>query len=157
MGKNGFGAVRMCRGLSTSYVVRPLSSSEASEAARAWNDLADGTLDAASVQRVEQLLSEAGTAGFAAFTADKDGELYGLATARVVSHPVSGTYGEIEALMIDARLPDEAGAELASAAIEWLREGGASRIFHLRDPGAPPVFWERIGFRPEKLRYALEV
>jgi GNAT superfamily N-acetyltransferase len=147
----------MCCSLSTSYVVRPLSPSEASAAARAWNDLADGTLDAATVERVERLLSEAGTAGFVAFTADKDGELCGLATARVVPHPVSGTSGEIEALMIDARLPDDAGAELASAAIEWLRDRGASRIFHLRSPAAPPAFWERMGFRPEKLRYTLDV
>lgn len=147
----------MCRSLSVAYVVRPLLPSEACVAARAWNDLADGTLDPATVQRVEQLLSEAGTTRFAAFTADKDGELCGLATARVVSHPVNGTYGEIDALMIDARLPDEAGAELASAAIDWLRDRGVSRIVHLRNPGAPPVFWERIGFRPEKLRYALDV
>jgi GNAT superfamily N-acetyltransferase len=145
----------MCRTLSTSYAVRPLSPSEASAAARAWNELADGTLDAATVERVERLLSVAGTADFAAFTADKDGELCGLATARIHPHPVSGTTGEIEALMIDARLPDDAGAELASAAIQWLRDRGASRIFHLRDPEASPVFWERIGFRPEKRRYAL--
>jgi hypothetical protein len=143
--------------LSLSYVVRPLSPNEASAAARAWNDLADGTLDQATAERVERLLSAAGTASFAAFTADKDGELCGLATARVVAHPVTGTFGEIEALMIDARVPDEAGAELASAAIEWLRASGASRIFHLRDPAASPVFWERIGFRSEKLRYELDV
>jgi hypothetical protein len=143
--------------LPPSYVVRPLSPGEARAAARAWNDLAGGTLDAATVARIEQLLSEVGAAGFAAFTADRGGELCGLATARVAPHPLNGRYGEIEALMIDERLPDEAGAELASAAIEWLRERGASRIFHHRDPGAPPVFWERIGFRPEKLRYALDV
>jgi hypothetical protein len=143
--------------LSTFYVVRQLSPSEASAAARAWNDLADGTLEPGTVELVERLLSGAGTSSFAAFTADKDGELCGLATARVVHHPVSGIHGEIEALMIDTRVPDEAGAELASAAIEWLRARGATRVFHLRDPGASPDFWERIGFRPEKLRYALDV
>lgn len=143
--------------MATSYVVRPLSPIEASAAAQAWNDLADGTLDPATIERLEQLLSETGTAGFAAFTADKNGELCGLATARVVAHRVDETYGEIEALMIDARLPDEAGAQLASAVIEWLRQHGARRIVHLRDPAAAPVFWERIGFRPEKLRYVLDV
>jgi hypothetical protein len=143
--------------LAASYIVRPLSPTEAHAAADAWNDLADGTLDGETLQRIEQLLLEAGSDEFAAFAAVKDGQLCGVATARVASHPLSGTNGEIESLMIDERLPDEAGDELASACIKWLRARGAGQVFHLRDPATSPVFWERIGFRPEKLRYTLTV
>jgi len=57
--------------------------------------------------------------------------------------------------MIDERLPDEAGDALARHAIAWLRERGASSITHLRDPKAPASFWERLGFRPDLLRYTL--
>jgi hypothetical protein len=89
------------------------------------------------------------------FVAERDGELCGIATARLGSHPVSGTRGEIEALMIDERLPDEAGDALAHAAIQWLRAQGASTISHMRDPAAPAAFWERLGFRPEMVRYTL--
>jgi hypothetical protein len=71
------------------------------------------------------------------------------------SHPLTGKRGEIEALMIDARLPDEAGDALAHLAIQWLRERGALSISHMRDPVAPASFWERLGFRPDMLRYTL--
>ena len=142
--------------MAASYLVRPLSPAEATEGARAWNDLADGTLDPETVRRIEALLAGSGTAEFAAFGAETHGELRGLATARVVSHPVAGKHGEIEALMIDERLPDEAGAELAQLAIAWLRERGVATIWHLRDPEAPAPFWERLGFRPDLLRYTLD-
>ena len=141
--------------VTASYVVRPLSPSEASAGADAWNRLADGTIAPDLLRRIETLLSEAGTDEFSAFVADRDGELCGVATARLVSHPVSGTRGEIEALMIDDRLPDEAGDALAQAAIEWLRARGASTISHSRDPAAPSAFWERLGFRSDLVRYTL--
>jgi hypothetical protein len=137
------------------YAVRQLSTMEASEAARAWNELADGTLDAQTIAKIETLVSGSGEGGFAAFGAEADGELRGITTARVSSHPLHGKRGEIEALMIDSRLPDEAGDDLARIAIEWLREQGASSISHLRDPNAPAAFWERLGFRPDLLRYTL--
>jgi hypothetical protein len=137
------------------YVVRPLSRHEASEGARAWSDLADGTLSPETVARIETLLAESGTDDFAAFGAEAGGELRGIATARVVSHPLNGKHGEIEALMIDSRLPDEAGGDLALLAIEWLRGRGVSSISHMRDAGAPASFWERLGFRPDMLRYTL--
>jgi hypothetical protein len=57
--------------------------------------------------------------------------------------------------MIDRRLPDEAGDALAELAIAWLRERGATSIWHLRDPAAPAAFWERLGFRADMLRYTL--
>ncbi len=138
-----------------SYVVRPLSADEAADGARAWNELADGTLDAATVRAIETLLGETGTDEFAAFVAEKDGELCGFATARVVSHHVTGRHGEIEALMIDDRLPDEAGDALANHVIRWLRECGVNSISHMRDPALPAAFWERLGFRPDMLRYTL--
>jgi hypothetical protein len=139
--------------MTASYVVRPLSPSEAPEAACAWNDLADGTLPPLTLSKIEVLLAQSGSGDFAAFGAEARGELRGIATARVVSHPLTGKQGEIEALMIDSRLPDEAGDALAHIAIEWLRERGVSSISHLRDPTAPAAFWERLGFRPDMLRY----
>jgi hypothetical protein len=138
-----------------SYAVHPLSAHEAAEAARLWNDLADGTLAPETVAAIEALLARSGSGDFAAFGAEADGALYGIATARISSHPLRGAQGEIEALMIDERLPDEAGDDLARIAIEWLREQGASSISHLRDPDAPAGFWERLGFRPDLLRYTL--
>jgi hypothetical protein len=138
-----------------SYVVRPLSPDEASSGARAWNDLADGTLAPETVSRIETLLAESGSNDFAAFGAEARGALCGIATARVSSHPLTGKHGEIEALMIDGRLPDEAGDALAGLAIEWLHEQGVSSISHMRDAGAPASFWERLGFRPDMLRYTL--
>jgi hypothetical protein len=141
--------------MAASYVVRPLSPSEAAEGARAWNDLADGTLAPETVRRIETLLAESGADHFAAFAAEADGELLGIATARVGSHPLTGTHGEIEALMIDGRLPDEAGDALAHAAIEWLRARGVSSISHMREAGARAPLWERLGFRPDMLRYTL--
>jgi len=141
--------------MAASYVVRQLSSREAAEGARAWNDLADRTLTLKTVRRIETLLAETGTSDFAAFCAEARGELCGIATARVITHPLTGKRGEIEALMIDARLPDEAGNALAHLAIEWLRDRGVSSISHMRDPAAPASFWERLGFRPDMLRYTL--
>jgi Acetyltransferase (GNAT) family len=143
------------RGLAGSYVVRLLSRRDAVEGARAWNDLADGTLAPETVRRIETLLAQSGSDDFAAFGAEARGELCGIATARVISHPLTGKYGEIEALMIDRRLPDDAGDALAHRAIEWLRERGVSSISHMRDPAAPARFWERLGFRPDMLRYTL--
>lgn len=143
--------------MTASYVVRPLSPGEASDGARAWNDLADGTLDPKTVRKIETLLAESGSDVFTAFGGELAGELCGIATARVVSHPVVGKHGEIEALMIDERLPDEAGSELAQLAIAWLRERGVTSISHLRDPAAAAAFWERLGFRPDRLRYTLDV
>ena len=135
--------------------MRPLAPDEAGDGARAWNDLADGTLAPGLVARIEALLVASGSDDFAAFGADVDGELCGLVTAQVVSDPLAGKRGEIEALMIDERLPDEAGTELANVAIAWLRGRGVTSISHLRDPAAPAAFWERLGFRPDRLRYTL--
>jgi hypothetical protein len=74
----------------------------------------------------------------------------------VVSDPLSGDRGEIEALMIDGRLPDDAGDALARLAIEWLRERGTRSISHARDADAPGgAFWERLGFRRDKVPYTL--
>lgn len=143
--------------MSASYVVRPLLPTEASAGARAWNDLADGTISRETLGRVEALLSQTGTGDFAAFVAETDGALCGVATARLLSDPLSGRRGEIEALMIDDRLPDEAGDDLAHAAIEWLRAHGATTVSHMRDAGAPAAFWERLGFRPDLVRYMLTV
>jgi hypothetical protein len=137
------------------YVVRQLTADDAVVGARAWNDLADGTLSPETVRRIEAMLAAAGGDDFAAFGAESHGELCGLATARVVSHPVTGRHGEIEALMIDERLPDEAGAELAEDAIAWLRARGVSSISHLRDAEAPASFWERLGFRRDRVSYKL--
>jgi hypothetical protein len=138
------------------YSVRPLAPDEAAAGARAWNDLADGTLAPETVRRIELLLGTSGTADFAAFVAETRGELCGIATARVHSHVVNGTHGEIEALMIDGRLPDEAGDALAHAAIEWLRGRGATSIRHVRDATAPDGFWERLGFRANAVLYTLD-
>jgi hypothetical protein len=66
-----------------SYAVRLLSS----EAARAWNDLADGTLDHETVRRIETVLAESGAEDFVAFGVEAQGDLCGLATARVTVHP----------------------------------------------------------------------
>jgi GNAT superfamily N-acetyltransferase len=145
----------MTAALVGSYVVRLLSPGDASEGARAWNDLADGTLAPETVRRIETLLAESGSDDFAAFAAEAHGELCGLATARVISHPLTGRCGEIEALMIDDRLPDHAGDALAHHAIEWLRDRGVSSIFHMREAAGPAPFWERLGFRPDMLRYSL--
>jgi hypothetical protein len=141
--------------MAASYVVRPLSPHEAARGARAWNDLADGTLSPQTVSKIETLLAKAGSADFAAFCAETHSELCGIATARVSSHPVTGTHGEIEALMIDGRLPDEAGDALARLAMEWLRNRGVSSISHMRRVDAPALFWERLGFRPDMVRYTI--
>jgi hypothetical protein len=141
--------------MAPSYVVRALSPSEAADGARAWNDLADGTLDEPTISKIEAALRGSGAGDFAAFAVEADGELRGLATGRVSSHPLYGRRGEIEALMIDERLPDEAGDDLARTAIGWLRGRGVSSISHLRDPDASAAFWERLGFRPDLLRYTL--
>jgi hypothetical protein len=141
--------------MAASYVVRSLSPTEASEGARAWNDLADGMLSPETVRKIETLLAASGRGDFVAFGAEARGELCGIATARVISHPLSGKLGEIEALMIDWRLPDEAGDALAHLAIEWLRGRGVSSISHMREAAAPASFWERLGFRPDMLRYTL--
>jgi hypothetical protein len=141
--------------MAASYLVRPLLPEEASSAARVWNDLADGTLAPETLSRIETLLTGSAEGDFAAFGAEERGELRGIATARVTSDPVTGKRGEIEALMIDNRLPDEAGAALARLAIDWLRERGVSSISHMRDPAAPGAFWERLGFRPDMVRYTL--
>jgi GNAT superfamily N-acetyltransferase len=137
------------------YEVRLLSAGDAPAAARAWNDLADGTLDPAAIARIEATLGASGSEEFAAFGAAKNGDLCGIATARVTESALSGKRGEIEALMIDERLPDEAGEALAEHAIDWLRARGVDSISHLRDRDAPPAFWERLGFRPDALRYTL--
>ena len=141
--------------MTDSYVVRLLSPGDAPHAARAWDELAGDTLAPETVRRIEALLARSGSDDFAAFGAEQDRELCGLATARVVSHPLDGKRGEIEALMIDDRLPDDAGDALARRAIAWLRERGVSSISHLRDPAAPAAFWERLGFRPDRVRYTL--
>ncbi len=138
-----------------SYLVRPLSPSEASAGAHAWSELAGGTIPRDLLGRIQKMLTQAGTREFSAFVAERDGELRGIATARLLSHPIRGRCGEIEALMIDDRLPDEAGDALAHAAIEWLRAQGASTISHMRDPAAPAGFWERLGFRSDLVRYTL--
>jgi hypothetical protein len=132
-----------------------LSPREATDGARAWNDLADGTLPTDVVRRIETLLQQSGSGEFAAFGVELRGELCGIAAARVVSHPLTGKRGEIEALMIDERLPDEAGDALALGAIDWLRERGVASISHDRDPSAPAAFWERLGFRIDAVRYTL--
>jgi hypothetical protein len=138
------------------YSVRPLSPSEAAAGARVWNDLADGTLPSEMVARIQTLLRDAGTHDFAAFVAETRGEMCGVATARVVRDPLSGKRGEIEALMIDSRLPDEAGDALAHLAIDWLRERDVGSISHARDADAPGgAFWERLGFRRDKVLYTL--
>jgi hypothetical protein len=139
------------------YTVRLLAPAEAAAGARAWNDLADGTLPPDAVRRIEGLLAASGTDDFAAFAAEADGEVRGIATARIAADPVGGTFGEIEALMIDGRLPDEAGDALARLAVDWLRGHGASSVRHLRDAAAPAAFWERLGFRPELLGYTLRL
>jgi hypothetical protein len=77
----------------------------------------------------------------------------GIAAARLAVHPLVGRRGEIDALMFDERLPDEAGDALAHRAIEWLRERDVSSISH--DGAAPAAFWERLGFRADTLRYTL--
>jgi hypothetical protein len=142
--------------MAASYSVRPLSPSEAAAGARAWNDLADGTLTSENVARIEALLRDTGTSTFAAFIAETRGEMCGIATARVVGDGRSGTRGEIEALMIDGRLPDAAGDALAHAVIDWLRERDVGAICHTRDARAPGgAFWERLGFRLDKVRYTL--
>jgi GNAT superfamily N-acetyltransferase len=137
------------------YVVRQLSPRDAGAAARAWNDLADGALPTDLVHEIESLIRKPAEDDFAAFGVDLRGELCGLATARVVVRPLDGKHGEIDALMIDERLPDAAGDALAHRAIDWLRERGVSSISHERDLAAPATFWERLGFRPETLRYTL--
>jgi GNAT superfamily N-acetyltransferase len=137
------------------YAVRLLSADDAPAAARAWNDFADGTLAPETVTRLEAVLAASGSEDFAAFAAEKNGDLCGLATARVTESALYGRRGEIEALMIDGRLPDEAGAALAQHAIEWLRARGVASITHMRDRHAPGAFWERLGFRPDLLRYTL--
>jgi hypothetical protein len=134
------------------YVVRPLSQGEASRAARAWNELAGNSLAAGTMQAIETLLATRND-DFRAFGAEANGELCGIATARIFSHPLSGRHGEIEALMIDERLPDEAGDALARLAIDWLHQRGAASVSHMRDPAAPASFWERLGFRPDLQRY----
>jgi hypothetical protein len=141
--------------IAASYAVRLLSPRDALQGARAWNDLADGTLSTEMVRRIEDVLAGSGGDEFAAFGAEMNGELCGIATARVIFDPLFGSRGEIEALMIDGRLPDHAGDALARCAIEWLRERGVSSISHLRSPAAPAAFWERLGFRPDLLRYTL--
>jgi hypothetical protein len=141
--------------MTASYVVRELTPDDAADGTRAWNELAGGTLAEDLVRRIESLLGQSGSDDFAAFGIELRGELCGIATARVDVHPLAGTRGEIEALMIDERLPDEAGDELAQRAIEWLRARGVSSILHDRDPAAPAVFWERLGFRADRTRYAL--
>jgi acetyltransferase (GNAT) family protein len=108
------------------------------------------------VARIQTLLRDTGTSNFAAFVAETRGEMCGIATARVVSDPLSGKRGEIEALMIDSRLPDEAGDALAHVTIDWLRERNVGSISHTRDAAAPGgAFWERLGFRLDKHRYTL--
>jgi hypothetical protein len=139
------------------YTVRLLECDEAAAGARAWNDLADGTLPPDAVRRIEGRLSASGTGDFAAFVAESDGGLCGIATARLAADPIGGTFGEIEALMIDGRLPDEAGDALARLAVDWLGGRGASSVRHLRDAAAPGAFWERLGFRPELLGYTLRL
>jgi GNAT superfamily N-acetyltransferase len=137
------------------YEVRSLSQRDAPDAARAWNELADGTLAPETVSRIEAMLAASGNGTFAAFGAEVDGKLCGIATARVTESPLRGRQGEIEALMIDERLPDEAGEVLAERAIAWLRGRGVQTITHLRDRDAPGAFWERLGFRPNLLQYRL--
>jgi len=137
------------------YEVRLLSPRDAPDAARAWNDLADGTLGTETVRRIEAMLAASDNGEFAAFGAETNGELCGIATARVTRHPLTGKHGEIEALMIDGRLPDEAGEALARTTIEWLRAHGVESISHMRDPHAPSAFWQRLGFRPDRLRFTL--
>lgn len=142
--------------MAASYSVRALSPSEASAGAQAWNDLADGTLSSDMVARVQTLLLGTGTDEFAAFVAETRGEMCGIATARVIRDPLADDRGEIEALMIDARLPDEAGDALAHRAIDWLREREVGSISHSRAPDAPGgAFWERLGFRRDKAVYTL--
>jgi Acetyltransferase (GNAT) family len=142
--------------MAASYAVRPLAPREAAAGARAWNDLADGTLPAETVARIETILRDAGTHDFVAFVAETEGEMCGIVTARVVRDPLAGNRGEIEALMIDSRLPEEAGEVLAQRVIDWLRERDVESVSHTRDAAAPGgAFWERLGFRPDKLRYTL--
>src|SRR5207247_5961815 len=106
-----------------------------------FRSLAHGTLAPERVRRIETLLAQSGSDDFAAFGAEARGELCGIATARVISHPLTGKYGEIEALMIDRRLPDDAGDALAHRAIEWLRARGVSSVSHMADRTSPAVFW----------------
>jgi hypothetical protein len=144
--------------MAVSYSVRALSPSEAAVGAQAWNDLADGTLSSEMVARVRTLLESTGTDEFAAFVAETGGELCGIATARVIRDVLVGDRGDIEALMIDARLPDEAGDALAHCAIDWLRERGVGSISHARAADAPGnAFWERLGFRCDRVIYSLPV
>lgn len=103
--RHGGHSVPQSARMAASYVVRPLSPHEASEGARAWNHLADMTLAPQTVSRIETLLAQSGSSNFAAFGAEASRELCGIATARVISHPLNGERGEIEALMIDGRLP----------------------------------------------------
>lgn len=63
--------------MTASYVVRPLSPGEASDGARAWNDLADGTLDPKTVRKIETLLAESGSDVFTAFGAELAGDSVG--------------------------------------------------------------------------------
>src|ERR1051325_6603487 len=102
------------------YTVRLLAPDEAAAGARAWNDLADGTLPPDAVHRIEGLLAASGTDDFAAFAAEADGEVRGIATARLAADPIGGPFGEIEALMIEGPLPGE-----ASGSASWF--GAATR------------------------------
>ena len=139
------------------YEVRRLRANEAKPAAVLWNELVGGRLAPEQVEKIERHLEAAAVhREAAAFVAESDGRLLGIATARVSAHPTLPTVaGEIDELMIDERLPDEAGEALAREAIEWLRANGAGPVFHYRAAELPSGFWERLGFERDVVRFSL--
>jgi len=139
------------------YEVRELQAEDAKAAAVLWNELVGGRLSSAELEELERRLEAGCTQPEAVvFVAEDDRRLLGIATAHVSSHPtMPGLAGEIDDLMIDDRLPDEAGDALAKAAVEWLRGQGAGPVFHHRPADLPRAFWERLGFEGDVVRFAL--
>ena len=139
------------------YEVRRLRADDAKPAARLWNELVGERLAPHQVERIERHLEvDADHPEAVAFVAECDGRLLGIATAHVASHPtMEGLAGEIDELMIDERLPDEAGEALAREAIAWLRAHGAGPVFHFRAAEVPSAFWERLGFERDVVRFSL--
>jgi GNAT superfamily N-acetyltransferase len=139
------------------YEVRRLRANEAKPAATLWNELVGGQLAPHQVDKIERHLeADADHPEAVAFVVESDGRLLGIATAHVASHPtMEGLAGEIDELMIDERLPDEAGEALAREAIAWLRAHGAGPVFHYRAAELPSAFWERLGFEGDVVRFSL--
>lgn len=136
------------------YDIRALEPNEAAQAVELWNELSGGAIGAETLRRIRTHLVMVGSTDFNALVLEADEVMRGIATLRMVSHPVTGKRGEIEAFLVDSKVPAKQVEEFARRCTQWLQDREAVMVTHNAPPGTASVF-EQIGFSVDVVRWSL--